>query len=386
MAKRAALLLLMLATAVPIVSCNGAGAGTLARVKKDKRTYIGAVPFEPPLLYQDRQQLVGPEAELAQRVSDKLGQEVGLSDVEPFWITRTYKTLGPALANEEVDLVVSVYGISDDRKQQLAFSDSYYESELVLVINPVHKEDLTIDNLDGQKIGVREGTVAQQRVEAKYANSTTVPHSTLDDAILALKRGEIDAVVDDHYMAAYALDTTPGVAHLEILPGTVDKVQCAVGVRQSEGKVLELVNQVIAEVKNQSLYAQWLQEHIGERLQRVDARHDERLEKKKRAVQPRQVTIAVARDRGSSFDIYRFANLSFVLTNRSTGQSYPTSRIDFRGSTGYSSVNVPPGNYRVSLPKFNFSPGEVLIRGSDANNVTVRIVLRGDGSVVMTRS
>ncbi len=383
MAKRA-FLLLLLAFPGLLISCGGEG-GTLAKVKKDKKAYIGAVPFEPPLLYQDRQALVGGEAEIANRIAQKLGEETGLSgQVEPFWITRTYKTLGPALANNEVDFVISVYGITEERKKDLAFSDSYYTSDLVMAINPTHK-DIGLKELEGQKIGVREGTAAEGIVANRFPKSTVVPTGTIDDAVLALKRGEVDAVIDDHLLVAYSLDTTPGVGVLEVLSESVDKVECAVAVRKGDSEVLAIVNEVVAEVKKEGLYQQWIDQHMGEHLAAVDKRRQNRLEEKKRAAQPRQLTFAISKDRANSFDIYRFANLSFVLTDLSSGQSFTTSRIDFKGSTGFSSVSVPPGNYRVYLPKFNFTAGSVLIRTGDSSQIRVNIRLRADGAIEMTR-
>ncbi len=388
MAKKASLFFLTLALPLSLLSfsCGNGGGGTEARIKKDKRIYIGAVPFEPPLLYQDRQELVGPEAELAKRISDKIGGHLGV-ETEPFWITRSYNTLPAALLNDEIDFIVSVFGITDARREEVLFSDPYYESEMVLVINPSHQGDLKADSLAGKKIGVREGTAFAEQVADKYSQSTLVPHTTLDDAILALKRAEIDAVIDDRYMAAFSLATTPGVAHLEIVPGTLGTVSCGAAVRKEDTDLMEQINQVIAEIKKESLYAQWTQEHMGaDRLAKVESRYEARMERLKMATQPRRVLIRLQRSPGSSFDIYRFANLSFVLTNSSTGQAYQTSRIDFQGATGTSGVRVPPGEYRVFLPKFNFSPGYVLIRDNDPDQVNVRIRLRNDGAAEMTRS
>ncbi|MFQ5740833.1 MAG: substrate-binding periplasmic protein [Acidobacteriota bacterium] len=387
MAKKALPLLLLCQLVVLLVSCGGGGSGTLARVKKDKRAYIGVVPFEQPLLYQEAQEMVGPEAEISNRIAEKLGGKVGLSgQVVPHWINRSYKSLAAALANEEVDLVVSVFGITRERETQLRFSTPYYTSELVLVINPLHKKDLRPNDLEGQKIGVREGTAAAEKVKVKSSKSTVTPFGTLDDAILALKRREIDAVIDDRLLAAYSLATTPGVTHLEIVPGVIDTVQCAVAVRKNDKELLSLINEVIAEVKEQNLYPTWTAEHIGDRLAQVEQRHQARLERAKKAAEPRRVVIRVSKDRRNNFDIYRFANLSFVLTNRSSGKTYTASRIDFKGPVGVSAVNVPPGNYSVVLPKFNFRPGTILVLESDPNRISVNIRLQADNRAKITRS
>lgn len=368
-------------------ACPSSESGTMFRVKKDLKAYIGTVPFEPPLLYQDRQQLVGPEAGLAAKIAEELQKKIASSEpVEPFWITRTYSTLSSALQNGEVDLVIAVFGINEERREMLDFSDPYYQSELVLIINPAHDADLRPNTLDGKRVAVRSDTAGAVKVAAKYANATIVPQATLDDAVLALKRGEVDAVIDDKLMAAYSLATTPGVANLEIIPGVIDTVDCAVAVRKGDTEMLEAVNEAIREFEAEDIYAKLTQEHLGDRLQKVLARHEARLVKAQRALAPRQVVIRVRRDRTSDFDIYRFANLSFVLTDRSVGKSYRGSKIQFQGRTGVSSVRVPPGEYRVFMPKFNFGAGTVTIGRNDANRITLDITFRGDGSFIMVRS
>jgi polar amino acid transport system substrate-binding protein len=226
---------------------------TRTKIQKDKRIYIGAVPFEPPLLYQQAGVLVGSEANLAQRIAEKFGQDMGL-ELEPFWITRSYKTLAAALINEEVDFIISVYAITEEREKEIQFSNPYYTSELVLIINPAHKPNLRPNDLSEQKIGVREGTGVAVKTTTKYSSSTIVPFETLDDAILALRRGEVDAVVDDKILAGFSLATAPGATHLEILPSVIDTVECAVAVRKGDSVINE-VNEVIAEIS--SLYAGW---------------------------------------------------------------------------------------------------------------------------------
>jgi len=367
-----------------VLSCGGGPGVTQAKISKDKKLYIGAVPFEPPLLYQQGMEMVGPEAQLAAKLAEAFGEKMGL-ELEPFWISRSYNTLTAALANQEVDFIISVFGINEERREQIAFSEPYYTSELVLIVNPVHKPDLRPNTLDGQKIGVREGTTIQRRVTAKFPNSEIVTIETADEAILALKRGEIDGVVGDKNIAAFVLGTVPGAAHLEIVPGVIDTIDCAVGVRKNDG-VLQWVNEVIAQVKSEGLHENWIQEHLGNHLAAVTKRHTNRLDRDQKAEKPRRVQFRVTKDQGNSFDIYRFANLSFTLTNTESGKAFTTSKIDFQGRTGVSSVSVPPGNYRVYLQKFNFSPGSVQLIESDPDQITVTIRLQANGNIVMRRS
>jgi hypothetical protein len=294
------------------------------------------------------------------------------------WVTRGYNGLIPALENGEVDLVVGMFGITEERRKRVAFSDPYYTSELGLIINPARRDDLRATALTGAKIGVRQGTAVEALVKRQFADSSPVGFQTLDDAVLALKGGEIDAVIDDRSMAAYSLDTVPGASFLEIVPGKVGTVDLGVAVRPSHEALLKIINDAIREVKADDQYAQWLDEQMGDRLAKIEQRFAQRR-------QPRQVVIRVSKDAGNPFDIYRMANLRFVLTGKDDGKTYSTSRINFRGRVGVSSAEVPPGTYSLTLPKFKFNAGRVSIHPTDPSEINITIRLKANNSVVVEK-
>ena len=376
------LTILMLGVLVLGAGCNGS-TSAVPDIQREKVAYVGTVPFEPPLVYQEEAELVGPDAELGKRIIQRI-QETSDSmvdtEIKLMWINRTYPTLVSALQNHEIHFVMGVFGITEERKKQVDFSDSYYTSELVLVINPVHKP-LTPDQIGTAKIGVREGTAVETLVAEKYATSTVTPFKTLDDAILALRRSEVDCVIDDKYMAAYSLEETPGAGHMDFGPEILGSIDCAVAVRKGDKQLLDLVNYVIGGVKEENLIASWIEQHSGGRVQTVLDRHQERLDQEKAAAMPRNLTIRVRRAQGVSIDIYRMANLRFVLTNRQTGDKVSSTPIRFEGSTAVTKATVAPGSYLLQLHKFNFQTG-IDIGPNDPENVPINITLTATGVVV----
>jgi ABC-type amino acid transport substrate-binding protein len=384
------LLLIVLFAVLLFPACGGDDASrTMDGIRLDKELVIGTVPFGAPLLYQSNQELIGADAKLGQQMLEKVRVDIGeaaTAEIKLRWSTRTYDGLVRALENEEIDLVLGVFGITPERQEKVAFSAPYYKSEAVLVINPLH-QDIRKDRLAGRSIGVRAGTAIEQMVKETISQSTVVPFKTLDDAVLALKRSEIDAVIDDRNIAAYALDTVPGVAHLEIVPGILATVDCGVAVRQEDEHLLGLVDGVLSQLKLENTYSQWLNETAKDVVARVESRQPNRLEKERLAVEPRRITIRVSKDRNYDFDIYKMANLSFRLTHQKSGKVHSSSRIDFKKRVGVSSVTVLPGIYKIVLPKMNnWSPGQVQILANDPGRVTVNIVLLPGGTVRMTKS
>ncbi len=369
-------------------ACNDSSSmGTLNQIEREGFAYFGVVPFEAPLLHQVGTEFVGPEPALARQISQRIGEDLKRSDVEPSWIHRGYDGLISALLNDEADLVISVLGKTPERERQVMFSETYYTSELVAVINPARNDNIRPSTLGQARIGVRARTAVEQKVRAKYRDAEIVPIETLDEAILQLRSGDVDAVIDDRIMAAYALATMTGVSHLEVLPDlVVDSIECGVAVRQGENELLQLVNEAIRESKAE--YQAWIDDQFSpDQLAAVLGRHQKRLQAAQRANKPRRVVFRISKSSSSNFDIYRFANLNYVLRNESDGQSHTSSRINFaEGRTGVSSVTVPPGRYSVTLTKFNTTFGTLLILADDPLRINVNIRLQANARFTMTKA
>jgi polar amino acid transport system substrate-binding protein len=382
------LLLPVLITALLLSACGETSPG-FDNIRRNRLIAIGSAPFEAPLLYQSGQEWVGPDAQLGELINESIReslQEETTLDIDAAWIGLAYGDLAHKLENGEVSYVLGVYGITEDRKELVTFSQPYYKSELVLMVNPLGA-NIGPDDLAGSTIGVREGTAVEQFVRTKFPDSKVAPVTTLDDAILALRRGEVSAVIDDRYMAAYSLDTMPGTSGLEVFPAVLGTIEIAVAVPKNAPRLLEMVNAIIARVNNENLYDQWLDGEPKEQVARVEQRRPDRLVNEERAVEPRRIVIRVSKDTNYDFDIYRLANLSFTLTEEESGKTFTSSRIDFQSQVGVSSITVPPGTYKIVLPKYNnWSPGVVQVQPSDPDRVTVTIRLRTGGQVRMTRS
>ncbi|MEE8349030.1 MAG: transporter substrate-binding domain-containing protein [Acidobacteriota bacterium] len=386
--NRKTLLLPALITVFLLSAC-GETSPTFDNIRKNRLIAIGSSPFEAPLLYQTGQEWVGADAQLGQLINDSIQeslQEETTINIDAAWIGLPYGDLAKKVDSGEVSYVLGVYGVTEDRKELVSFSQPYYTSELMMMINPVTM-DIRLEDLPTSTIGVREGTAVEQFVRAEFPESRVTPLTTLDDAILALRRGEVEAVIDDRYMAAYSLDTMPGTSGLEVLPTVLGTIEIAVAVGRHSPRLLEMINGIIGRVNSENLYTQWLEGEPTEQVARVEQRHPDRLLNEERAVEPRRIVIRVSKDDAYDFDIYRLANLSFTLTEEESGKAFNSSRIDFQKRVGVSRITLPPGTYKIVLPKFNnWSPGVLQVQPSDPDRVTVNIRLRNGGQVRMTRS
>ena len=183
-------------------SPTGASAGSAAAssndtytLVKDGQLTIASDLANPPLDYTDTStnQPAGFEVELMQAIGEKLGlTSVYLSPVKFDTIIPTIKQGGTA------DVGVSNFTITDERKQEIDFTDPYLDSNQGLVTAKTATKT-TQDDLNSAdvKVAVQAGTTGESWVQENLPNATCV---SLDDPVVALtgvQSGLYDAAVAD---------------------------------------------------------------------------------------------------------------------------------------------------------------------------------------------
>ncbi|HSR49261.1 MAG TPA: ABC transporter substrate-binding protein [Acidobacteriota bacterium] len=382
--KRLLFIIASLSTLLALGACSDANS-TPDEPGKRGFTRVGAQRFEAPLLYQKGEKTVGPESRIVEAAMEEINaprRAQGSRPLELVWAEREYGERVPALANGEVEMAASVLAITDERRTRIDFTEPYYTSELVLVINPAMVQ-FTADDIQGHSIGVRQGTAIEDFAREQFPGAKIVPFPTLDPALLALRRGEIEGVIDDVNMVAYALDTVAVMKNIEILPGTLGSFEIALGVPKGSTTLLGALNKVISEAKESGELQAWLDEHIGDRTAQVRQRHEDRLTRERLAVAPRNFVLRITKANNSPFDIYKLANLTFSV--RGKEGSVTTSRVRFNQRTGYASAQLKPGRYQLYLPKVfgDSSLGEILVKPDDGDRINYNLLFRADRSVYL---
>ena len=162
----------------------------------------------PPYEFVDGDAIVGIDAEIAAAVAAKLGYDLEIMDIE-------FSACIPALVSGKADFCMAGMTVTEERKQNVDFSDSYATGVQVVIV----KEDSAITSVDdlfaeGAKhvVGVQESTTGDIYVtgDVEEAGLGTVNrYQNGNDAVMALLAGKVDCVVIDNepakaYVAANA--------------------------------------------------------------------------------------------------------------------------------------------------------------------------------------
>jgi len=169
----------------------------LDRVRKSGELRIGTDATYPPFETAEGGQYTGFDIDLGSAIARELG-------VKPRFINAAFDGIFPALQNGIFDAVMSAVTITPERSASMLFSDPYYDSGQLIVLNQERQGISNPDDLKGKSVGVQINTTAQFDLE-KREGVTVAKYNTVDLALLDLRNHRIDAVVIDAPVAKYMI-------------------------------------------------------------------------------------------------------------------------------------------------------------------------------------
>jgi polar amino acid transport system substrate-binding protein len=164
----------------------------------------------------------------------------------------------PNLQTDKVDVVICNFTENPVRAKQINFTIPYVIAGEVLLV----KKDSTINgikDLDGKTVAVVTGSTNAEIIAAANPNAKTQSYPTSAAAVLAVKSGQADAMIEDSNFQTYQakLDPTLRVTADSLIPLEHN----GFGVAQGQFNWLQWQNQFIFWLnhtgKNRELYKKW---------------------------------------------------------------------------------------------------------------------------------
>jgi ABC-type amino acid transport substrate-binding protein len=225
----------------------------------DGKIVVASNVAYPPFEFAPREGPKGFDIDLMNEVADRTGLEVEYRNVQ-------FDSLLRGLSSDLFDAVISGMTITADRRQQVDFSDPYYNVDEALVVRSGSEIESTGD-LEGMTLGVQTGTMGQteagELLNAGDVKAVRTYNKTIEDAFAALKEEEaaaVDGVIYDLPAAQMEVEESGGELELvEVIP-TGSQYGIAF---PKESPLVEPVNQALAEIKEDGTYEEIYEEWIG---------------------------------------------------------------------------------------------------------------------------
>lgn len=259
-----------LASVMALAAFSGCG-----NKESDTFTISTNAAFPPFEYIGDDGKVVGVDIDIAQAIADKMGKELKVNDVE-------FTSALMSVSSGNVDAALAGITVTDERKKEMDFSDTYATSVQYIIVKADDDSVTTIEDLAGKKVGVQNGTTGNLILDDEIngtedddgnhvtgvlegSGAESVPYKSALLASMDLQTGTVDAVIIDKLPAENIVATNSDLKCFELVyaDGSNTLEEYAVAVKKGDTETLEIVNEVIAELKESGKIDEYLLNHTG---------------------------------------------------------------------------------------------------------------------------
>src|SRR5918992_4493512 len=263
-----AVLVLAFVVAVTLVLLVGCSAGT-------DESFEGAAPGEttgpigivggkitvasniayPPFESSPKGRPKGFDIELMKEIGNRAGFEVEYENVR-------FDSILRGLNTDLFDAAISAMTITEEREQQIDFSDPYFNADQALLVAS-DSEVQSIDDVAEAPVGVQAGSTGQIKAEDLLEDEQIeeiVPYRTIGDAFVALEVGKVEGVIYD-LSAAHRKIVESGGGDRVVGPNSTGE-QYGIAFPK-DSPLVDPVNQALAEIKDDGTYEKLYKKWIG---------------------------------------------------------------------------------------------------------------------------
>ncbi|MEZ4769565.1 MAG: transporter substrate-binding domain-containing protein [Caldilineales bacterium] len=248
-------------TPAPATATPAAPLDALQRVR-DSGTMVVAVsadypPFES---YDSNFRLDGFDIALMKAIGEQMGVEIEFNDF-------AFDGLFGALQLGQADVAISAISVTDERRQEVDFSDVYFISQGVALGSDQKQLDVTptAENLSGLRVAVEGGTVYESWAKSDLVEQGLLPESNLlvysdvEQAVRDVKRGLVDVVLMD-LQPAQAFEEQGGVT---ILAEDVTVQRFAIALPKGQDGLRRAINNALSKLQGDNLIFGLAEQYLG---------------------------------------------------------------------------------------------------------------------------
>ncbi len=221
------------------------------------RIVVGLDDNFPPMGFRnEKNELVGFDIDLAREAAKRLGVEVEFKPID--WSAKEAELNG-----KRVDVLWNGLTITEQRKQNIAFTTPYMENHQIIVV-PANSPIKAKVDLAGKVVGIQDGSSAVEAVQKDPIAGSIKELKRFGDnvtALMDLTTGRLEAVVLDEVVGRYYTAKKPG--EYEVLEDHFGTEEYGVGVRKDDTELLGRIQKAMDEMKQDGSAARISTEWFG---------------------------------------------------------------------------------------------------------------------------
>lgn len=237
-----------------IAGCSSTSRGIEEIIKSNKIVVALNAEF-PPFEYKDGSEFLGIDIDIIEGYADYIGVECIINDMD-------FDATFLSVYSSKADLAISGITVNDKREKSFTFSNSYYSSSQIVIVNSNSNylkcssdaELLKMLSDTSARIGVQRGTVGEYYSAGDSSwgfegipNTKTISYDNGALACKDLSDGKIDAVILDKAPAELIAKK---YSNLDVLDYILTEEEYAIAVQLENISLVESLNKYIDIIKS----------------------------------------------------------------------------------------------------------------------------------------
>lgn len=215
----------------------------------------------PPFEFKsDRGVITGFDIEIATALCKQM-------DAQCTFTNQSFSSLIPGLQLGKFDALIAALGITAERQQEVAFTNSYYQPSASFV-GPIVKH-YSLADIKGKTIGVQQGSTFEKYLKEKYSKNVIIKsYASIQDAFLDLLAERVDFVIADTSIAEIWLKQDNNNQKFTLIGSPIINTEYfgtgyGIAVRKDNVELLSAFNKALNEIKQNGEYEKIIKEYFG---------------------------------------------------------------------------------------------------------------------------
>lgn len=179
---------------------------SLSKVEEAKTLVVATSgTLYPSSYYNDENELVGYDVDVAKEVAKRLGVEITFKE---------YNVDGQvsSLTRGETDFAANDFGLTDERAGKFSLSTPIkYSFDSMIVRKSDDSGIASLEDLDGKKAAGEPNTSYMRLAESYGAELVTYDNATNDQYLTDVANGRTDVILNDYYLQKMAVAALPDI-------------------------------------------------------------------------------------------------------------------------------------------------------------------------------
>lgn len=198
-------------------------------------------PIEGTSLYCD-----GYDVSMAKAVAASLGKVLVVKAIE-------WDGLIPALESEQIDAIIAGMSPTEERKLSVDFTEAYYKSTHVLVMNKdsQYVNGKTLNDFSGAKIVGQKETLYDSLIDQLVGASHETPLDDVPTIITAITSGRADITILEEPVAIGVIASNPNLTYVKLESGfnvTDEDVCVSIALKKGQTELVTQINGILSSI------------------------------------------------------------------------------------------------------------------------------------------